>query len=59
MTTDRTDQTITLKDSQVRSKPDSCNPDGWYSLHIHLCCCKIQYHDKLNISIDHDSDGFD
>jgi hypothetical protein len=37
MTTDRTNQTITLKDGQVRSKPDSFNLEGGHALHINLC----------------------
>jgi hypothetical protein len=58
MTTDRTNQTITLKDGQVRSKPSSYTPEGRHTLHIHLCYCKFQNHDDLYGSFDHDSDGF-
>jgi hypothetical protein len=41
MVTGRTNQTITLKDGQVRSKPDSCNPEGGHALYLHLCKCKV------------------
>ncbi len=58
MATDRTNQTITLKDGQVRSNPDSCNPYGGHAMHIHLCKCKVQNPDDLYGSFDHDSDGF-
>ena len=58
MVTGQTNQTITLKDRQVRSKPDSCNPEGVYALHTHLCKCKVQNPDDLYGSFDHDSDGF-
>ena len=58
MTTERTNQTTTLKDSQVRSKPDSYIPYGGHALPIHLCCYKVQYDDDLNGSFDQDSDGF-
>ncbi len=58
MTTDRTNTTITLKDRQVRSKPDSCNPEGGHALHILLCYCNVQYHDDLYGIFDYESEGF-
>ncbi len=58
MVTGQTDQTITLKDGQVHSKPDSCNPEGKHALQIHLCEGKVYNPDDLYGSFDHDSDGF-